>query len=252
MPRGEEGPQIALPRLTPAVKAMLIGLVGLFVVQMIYERWLFPQKPMLAYYLAVIPRLVMRGQVWRLLTYVLVQPVDVSALLFSALGLYFFASPLDDLFGTRRFLLFSGLVVLLSGVVATLYGLIHPVFYTQGVYGIAPFSFYAITAAWGTRFPNQRLFFPPVSGKVLVLVTLGIAVLQVLARAQAESPAASIGAIGIGWLLARYWDRIDDWLDRRQLQRLRAKKARLLRAIPGGLVDDRSKKGRPVDKRYLN
>jgi len=253
MPRGhDDGPttQIALPRLTPAVKAMLIGLLALFVAQLIYERWLFVNKPTLVAHLAVIPRSVARGQLWRMVTYPLVQPIDITSLMYGALGLYFFGGPLEEQWGTRRFLFFSFLVVLLSGLVATLYGFVHPVFYTQPVYGVAPVS-YAMTAAWGTRFPNARLLFPPVSGKVLVWIILGIALLMVLARSQEVSPAASVGAIGIGWVLARYWDRIEDWLDRRELKRLRAKKERTLRGLHV-VTDDRPKKDRPIDKRYLN
>ena len=248
-------PQIALPRLTQAVKVMLITIGVLVVAQLLWEKWISPSTPAVAFYLAVYPKLVLHGQVWRLLTWVLPQPVEVdpTSMLYPALSLYFFGTSLEDLWGTRRFVLFTTLVVFGCGVVATIYGRLHPVYYTQPVYGLSPIGF-AMTAAWGTRFPNARLMFPPVSGRVLVWITLALALMLVLVKSPI-SPAASVGAIGIGWLLARYWDRIDDWLDRRRLKILRARKQRILRAVPS--LDSRPsevdrKKGRPIDKKYLN
>jgi hypothetical protein len=100
-----------------------------------------------------------------------------------------------------------------------------------------------VALAAGARFWRS---FPPVSARVFVWILLGIAVLTILARASHESPAASIGAIAVGYLLGKYWIRIDDWLDRRRLKNLKAKRDRgALRVIPGG-------KGKPVDKRFLN
>lgn len=247
MPRRDDlGPQtqIAFPRLTPAVKAMLIAIVVLFVVQLFEQQWL--QINLFQRQLVLYPRLVVQNyQLWRLLSWPLVQVVDISGLLWACLGLYFFGTDLEESYGTRRFLLFTFLAVLLSGLVATLYGRVHSVYFTQPVLGVAPFGF-AVTAAWGVSFPHKRLMFPPVSGRVLVWAILGLAVLTILARATHESPAASIGAIGVGYLLGKYWNRIDDWLDRRRLKSLKAKRDKGgLRVIPGG-------KGKPVDKRFLN
>jgi membrane associated rhomboid family serine protease len=242
------GVQLAFPRLTPAVKAMLIGTVVLFVVQLIEQQWM--QKGWLITYLALWPKLVFAGQVWRIITWPLVQVVDVQNVLWACVGLYFFGTDLEESFGTRRFILFSAVAVFLAGIVATLYGLVHSVYYTQPVLGLAPLG-YALTAAWGTRFPNKRLLFPPVSARVFVWILLGLAILYLLARSTHESPAASLGAIGIGYLLGRYWDRIDDWLDRRRIGKLKKKRDQLLRAIPGGRVSSIEKR-RPVDKRFLN
>lgn len=252
-PRGDDfgpAPQLAFPRLTPAVKAMLIGVVALFVVQLIEQQWL--GYAFMARHLALFPSLVYppNFQLWRVVTWPLVQAVDISGVLWACAGLYFFGTDLEESFGTRRFLLFTFATVLLSGIVATLYGLVHPVFRTEPVYGVAPLGF-ALTVAWGVRFPHKRLFFPPVSARVFVWIIIGIAVLSILARATRESPAASLGAIAVGWLLGRFWDRIDDALDRLRVARLRKKRDRILRGIPGGRASGVEKR-KPVDKRYLN
>lgn len=246
-------PQIALPRLTPAVKWMLIGLGVLFVLQLVTQNWLPEWIAVQLTHALLYPHLVvLRGQLWRLLTWPLIQPggADVSASLFSAMALYFFGTDLEEQWGTRRFLLFTVLCIGLCGLIATLYGLVHSVFFTQPVFGVSSLAM-AVTAAWGTRYPHRRLLFPPVSGRVLVWITLGFALLPVIMRSPSVSPAASVGAVLVGWLLAKYWDRIDDFLDRRRLKSLRARRDRVLRAIPGG-GGKSSEKGRPIDKRYLN
>lgn len=254
MPRRDDygpAPQLALPRLTPAVKVMLIVIAALFVLQLVEQQWF--RLGFFQLQLALYPRLVLKNlQLWRLLTWPLVQLVDISGVLWACAGLYFFGTDLEESYGTRRFLFFSFLAIFFSGVIATLYGLVHPVYYTAPVLGVAPFGF-ALTTAWGVTFPHKRLLFPPVSARVFVWILLGIAVLTILARATHESPAASIGAIGVGYLLGKYWTRIDDWLDRRKLAGLKAKRDRGLRVLPGGKIDDRDlKKRKPVDKRFLN
>ena len=261
MPRGDDfgpTPQLAMPRLTPAVKWMLIVLGAAFLIVILDDKRGFPTGGRLVGWGALFPvRVLHHFQFWRLFTYPLVNPMagDITPMLWGGMTLYFFGTDLEELLGSRRFLVFVALCVFLSGIVATLYGLVHPVYFTQPVLGLAPLSL-ALTAAWGTRFPNKRLFFPPVSGKWLVIGLLAIQIIYIIAKATNESPAASIGAIGIGFLLTRYWDRIDDVLDRMRIRRARAKRDRVLRAIRGGL-DDRggsSKPGgkKPIDKRFLN
>lgn len=244
-------PQLALPRLTPAVKVMLIALVALFVVQMIEQQWI--GLKWFAAHLPLFPSLIWQKtpHLWRLLTWPLFQAPDPTALLWAGIGLYFFATDLEEAFGTRRFLLFMFVGVLSIGVVAALYGLTHSVYFTKPIIGVEPIGYLLITA-WGVRYPERRLFFPPVKAKVLVWITLGMAILSILARSAQQSPAASIGAIGLGWLLGRHWDRVDDWLDRRRLASLKRKRdgGGRLRVLPGGRSDDPKRK--PTDKRFLN
>jgi len=253
--RGDEyggAPRIAFPKLTPAVKVMIIAIVALFVLQLIEQQWL--RLGAFQAYLALYPRLVLKGlQLWRLFTWPLVQVVDpgaVSNVLWACAGLYFFGTDLEQSYGTRRFVLFTAVAVFLAGVVATFYGLLHPVFYTAPVAGVAPLGF-ALTTAWGVTFPDKRLFFPPVSAKVFVWIIIGIAVLTILARATHESPAASIGAIAVGYLLGKYWGRVEDVLDRRKLRKLKAKRDRGAGFLVS--IDEKDlKKRKPVDKRHLN
>ena len=240
-------PQIAMPRLTPTVRAMLVALGASLVACLVLLNYVGSGDRILQW-LVLFPNLVLKkAHLWRLVSYPLVN-LDITATFWGGLTLYFFGTDLEELFGGRRFLVFTFLCVFLAAVVSTLYGLVHPVFFTQPVVGVTSLSL-ALTAAWGTRFPHRRLFFPPVAGKWLVIGLLAFEVLFILAKQWNPS---SIASIAIGWLLAKYWDRIDDVLDRMRIRRARAKRDRVLRAIRGGLDAGPSSKKKPIDKRFLN
>lgn len=200
-----------LPRMTPVIKILLLSFGVFFVLQMLDLYWL-PTQGILERWCVLNPKQVLHGQIWRLLSYPWVQSPEVSTLFWGAITLYFFGTTLETLLGSHRFCIFLILNIFVAGLFATLAGLFHSTFFTQPTYGLAPLSF-ALTAAWGAKFPNQKLLFPPIRGKTLVWFCTALALIPVLIRSPRESPAASLGAIALGWSLARVWHRIDIFLD---------------------------------------
>jgi membrane associated rhomboid family serine protease len=117
---------------------------------------------------------VLRGEVWRPVTWVLVEDNPVS-LLFGGLVLYWFGRDLVDAWGERRFLLTYFAVPAVAGLLASLLALAWP-----GLDGHPFRGFWvaidALVVAWGLNHPFRQilLFFAvPVSGKALVWVTIG-------------------------------------------------------------------------------
>jgi membrane associated rhomboid family serine protease len=249
---GPSGYQVAVPRLTPIVKWMFVVLVTALVAQAL-QYWLVKPEHDVTRYVTLVPKSLFGGQIWRLVTYPLVMmagPADwnvLSHLMWGGIALWMFGGALETSLGASRFLIFMAACVVLPAIVASLTSLLHPVFFAQPVNGIGDLSL-ALTAAWGTRFPSQRLVFPPISGRTLVLIVLGIQVLMVLIRAPQQSMALAFASIGTGYGLMRYWDRIDDWLDRMRQKRVRARKAKGLAVIQGG----RGGGPKKIDKRFLN
>lgn len=246
------GYQLAVPKLTPTVKWILVAL-GVCLLAQALQYWLVSPEHDITRYVVLIPRELLRGQLWRLLSYpfvLMAGPGDqhvISEILWGGIALWMFGSALETSLGASRFLMFIVACVVPPAILASLTAALHPVFFTTPVNGISNLAL-ALTAAWGARFPNQRLAFPPVSGKTLVYVILGIQALMALVRAPQQSMALAFLSIGTGWLAMRYWDRFDDWLDRRRQQRTRARRAKGLAVIPGG----RSGGKKPIDKRFLN
>jgi membrane associated rhomboid family serine protease len=237
--------QLAVPPLTRVVRTLIIVLAVCLVAQGL-QMWLVKPEHDITRYVVLVPRAIFGGQLWRLVTYpfvLIASPGDervVGQVLWGGLALWMFGSALETSLGASRFVLFLVGCVIPPAIVACLTALLHPVFFTAPVNGVSDLAL-ALTAGWGARFPNQRLAIPPISGKTMVLILLGIQGIMLLARTPQQSVALSFASIGTGWGLMRIWDRIDDFLDGR---RVRARAARKLTAIPGGK--------KPVDKRYLN
>jgi membrane associated rhomboid family serine protease len=117
---------------------------------------------------------VWQGEIWRLVTWVLVES-DPLNLLFGGLVLYWFGRDLVDAWGARRFLVTYFAVPAVAGVLASLLSLAWP---GLEAYRFAGFwvALDALVVAWGLNHPFRQilLFFAvPVSGKALVWITVG-------------------------------------------------------------------------------
>lgn len=161
---------------------------------------------------------ILKGQVWRLLTSMLLhQPSgtgSVGHLLTTLFGLYFLGSSLEERWGKSRFILFligagvfaAALQVLVSTLLPTLQksmvlnGRGEPIFY--GALGVVD----AVAIAWALSFRGRqvRLFFVlPVSGFGLIVFVIAMNVLYVLAmETRHEGLVTPFGGILAGFLFA--------------------------------------------------
>ena len=123
---------------------------------------------------ALEPREVWSGEVWRLVTWVLVEDSPLN-LLFGGLMLYWFGRDLVEAWGERRFLVTYFAIPAVAGILAALLALAWP---GLGAYRFSGFwvALGALVVAWGLLHPFRQilLFFAvPVSGQALVWITLG-------------------------------------------------------------------------------
>ncbi len=163
---------------------------------------------------------VWEGEVWRLLTWVLVEG-DPLNLLFGGLVLYWFGRDLVLAWGERRFLVTWFAVPAVAAGLATLLTLAWP---SLGAYRFGGFwvALDAIVVAWGLLHPFRQilLFFAvPVSGRALVLVTVGGTVLFALFLGVAAF-VPHLLAEGLSWLHAS-GNGPGRWLRRLRMPRLR-------------------------------
>jgi membrane associated rhomboid family serine protease len=128
----------------------------------------------------LVPAQVLRGEVWRLLTWA---PLELNALglVFGCLLLYFLGPDLLRHWGRRRFFanFFGGAVV-----VGTITSLIGRFVWTEVLLfpylGLWPMN-EAMLIAWATLFRDRQIllmFALPTSGRNLVLLTIGITVVM--------------------------------------------------------------------------
>ena len=166
------------------------------------------------------PQAVWSGEVWRLVTWVLVETEPVN-LLFGGLVLWWFGRDLAVAWGERRFLVTYLAVPAVAGFVTTLLALLFP-----GLAGARWSGFWvalnALIVAWGLAHPFRQilLFFAlPVSGQALVWITVGGTVLFALFTGVAAF-VPHLLAEGIAWLHVT-GQGPGRWLRKLRLPRLR-------------------------------
>jgi membrane associated rhomboid family serine protease len=132
---------------------------------------------------------------------------SVPHLLFNMFGLYMFGSPLERVFGARRFVVYYLACVVTAAVaqlvVLALTGTFAP---TVGASG----GVFGLLLGYAVLFPHHRimLLFPPIPMRARVFVALyaGIELLLGLgASATGVAHFAHLGGMLGGYLLLRYW-----------------------------------------------
>jgi membrane associated rhomboid family serine protease len=160
-------------RLPWAIGLLLVGTVGLSLLTAFGDRHAAPLFELAA----LRPADVWRGQVWRLVTWPLIQP-SALGLVWACVFLIWFGRDLALEWGSPRFLAVFGTVALIAAagtcLVARLDSEVLEASYLSG-YAIEC----AMTVAWGLWFPDRyvRLYFViPVRGSFIAGLTIAITV----------------------------------------------------------------------------
>lgn len=161
--------------ITPAVRAILIACVAVFVLALAAERTVFE-------WLGLIPeRVVDDLRIWQPLTYIFVH-YGVFHLAFNMLGIWMFGVELERVWGTREFTRFF----LLCGVVAGLSTLVVALLVRQAGWGSLSYgavtvgssgALYGVLYAWARAFPYRTvLMFMifPVQARWFVAILIAI------------------------------------------------------------------------------
>jgi membrane associated rhomboid family serine protease len=208
---------------------------------------------------------VLSGELWRLLTAAVVHhPRSSGHVLFGLLVLYFFATPLEELWGPRRLFVFFAASAAFSYGCEALFGLLVPSMRGEWL-GSGVLS-NAATVAWALGASSQSrvmLYFVLPVRPMVIVAFLGV---YALARVIAQEPVpegivSPFASMLAGWMLADQSPLRRAFL-RRKLRRLEAqvagierRKARRrngpnLRVLPGGKDDDGN--GSPNGGRMLH
>jgi membrane associated rhomboid family serine protease len=126
---------------------------------------------------SLLPSEVWRGQIWRLVTHVFVEPSPLS-LIFQCLSLYWFGRDLADEWGSRFFLRLLGAVVVIGSVGTCLVALVDPAVLRWPHLGGWPVSS-ALVIAWGLEWPDRivRIYFVlPIRGLWIAWLTVVLTV----------------------------------------------------------------------------
>jgi membrane associated rhomboid family serine protease len=145
-------------------------------------------------------------QPWQLLTYAFLHG-SLLHIGFNMFALYMFGSPVERVFGPRRYLAYY-LVCVLSAAIAQLItsALTGTVYPTVGASG----GVFGLLLAYAIYFPNNRvmLLFPPIPMPARVFVVVYAAVelfLGVTGTEEGVAHFAHLGGLVGGFIMLRYW-----------------------------------------------
>lgn len=204
---------------------------------------------------SLLPDKVLKGEVWRLVTWVFLE-LDPLQLLFGALALYWFGRDLALAWGTRRFVaVYLGLTAL-AGVLTVLVALL--VWPTEmlaqdytGNWALVD----AMMLAWALLYPDRQIllfFVLPVSGRIIFWITL----LGTVAYAAYRGFHFFIPHLSAELLMIAYCRGLSPrrlWLRLRlsSLERSAKRRARHLKVVEGGGEREGQGKG-PKPPKWLN
>lgn len=188
--------------LTPAVKALIIANVAMFVLTAV--------MPRLSILLGLVPAAVF-GQlaVWQPVTYAFLH-LDLMHLVFNMLALWMFGVELERLWGTQGF----GIYYAICGVGAaatTLLVSLLPFDATSAIYYTntigASGAVYGLLFAWARYFPSRQVlmfFVFPVPARVFVIIMGAMSLyLAVSSSGSGVAHFAHLGGFVAGWLYLR-------------------------------------------------
>jgi membrane associated rhomboid family serine protease len=210
------------------------------------------------------PNAILHGQLWRLITPVLVHvpsgPGAPSHIVTTLLGLYFLAPTLEERWGARRMLAFLVGSVAFAYACQVLVGLFVPKLATMQFFGgVGMIEAVAVAWALQNRGSTVNLFFViPVTGTMLLGFILLMSILNVIAQSSPpEGLVTPFGGMLAGYLFSDVSPIRKAYL-RLRLKQLEAQSAAMRtsaarrRASGPPLRVIHGEKDAPKDKRYLN
>jgi len=238
-----------LPRPGRALKAVLIGLLLIWLVFAVGINWGGASEELFLLFCGNTKRL-LEGQVWRLVTAPLMHlPSTPWHVVSTLLGLYFLAPNLEKEWGATRFLRFLLVACLVGYSLQVLFELVLPAPYSQKIgplgywFGAVP-ALEAVAIAWALSFRGQTvrlMFVLPVSSTGLIVFVVAMSVLYLISAAASPSGLiAPFGGMLVGWLLGggtpsplrRFWLKMR--YAKLERESARARSARRNRVVRSG------------------
>ena len=143
---------------------------------------------------------------WQLVTYAFLHG-SMLHLLFNMFALYMFGGAIEQVFGSRRYLVYYAVCVVSAALAQLLVAKMTGGFYpTVGASG----GVFGLLLAYGLYFPNNRvmLLFPPIPmpARVFVLVYAALELVMGVTGAQSGvAHFAHLGGMVGGFIMLRYW-----------------------------------------------
>jgi membrane associated rhomboid family serine protease len=181
------------------VKWLLISNIAVYLVYF-FGSWLRGEPIFQS--LLLMPIAVLHGQIWQLGTYLFLHSLgSVWHILFNMLSLWMFGTPIEQTWGTKRFLQYYFICGIGAGICVVVANLAFGDPY-QRVLG-ASGAIYGLLLAYGMLFPNQTVlmsFLFPIKAKYMVMIFGAIAFLSSFQGGGTVSNLAHLGGMLFGFI----------------------------------------------------
>jgi membrane associated rhomboid family serine protease len=152
--------------------------------------------------LKLVPAMVVRGAVWQPVTYLFLHdPQGIMHILLNMLVLWMFGAPIEETWGTRRFMQYYFLCGVGAGICVVIVNLLVGNSYqpTIGASG----AIFGLLLAYGMLFPNQIVLFMflfPMKAKYMVMIFGAIAFFGSFQGGSTVSNLAHLGGMLFGFI----------------------------------------------------
>lgn len=156
--------------------------------------------------------------IWQLFTYMFMH-ANFTHIFFNMFAVFMFACPLEQRWGTKRFLTYYLVAGVGAGLIQEFVWWLYTINGYSALYAVtigASGAVFGVLFAFGWLFPDVRLFiFPlpiPIRARVIVTIYAFIELFEGVANFTGDNVAhfAHLGGMLFGWLLILLWRRFDD------------------------------------------
>ena len=202
---------LSLPPFTRWVKRLILVYAAIYLVMAITEVVSPLAHDFVSVYLGLIPKLVMRGMIWQLVTYSFLH-FQLLHLLFNALSLWMFGSQLESDWGSKRFLEFYFFCTVAAALTTVAMSYTHilglsPATTTIGASG----GIYGLLVAFGVLYGESEIMMFPLPFRIKAKYFVwGIVFLTLVGAIQERGGVANFAHLGgllFGYLYLKFLPR---------------------------------------------
>ncbi len=202
---------LSLPPFTRWVKRLILIYAAIYLVMAILEIASPYGHEWVRIYLALIPRLVVHGYVWQLITYSFLH-FGLLHLIFNALALWMFGSQLESDWGSNRFLEFYFFCTVAAALTTVAVGYMHipglsPTTTTIGASG----GIYGLLVAFGVLYgENEIMMFPLpflIKAKYFIWGIVFLTLVGAIQETGGVANFAHLGGLLFGYLYLKFLPR---------------------------------------------
>ncbi|HXM65199.1 MAG TPA: rhomboid family intramembrane serine protease [Candidatus Acidoferrum sp.] len=202
---------LSLPPFTRWVKRLILVYAAIYLVMAITEVVSPLAHDFVSVYLGLIPKLVMRGMIWQLVTYSFLH-FQLLHLLFNALSLWMFGSQLESDWGSKRFLEFYFFCTVAAALTTVAMSYTHilglsPAATTIGASG----GIYGLLVAFGVLYGESEIMMFPLPFRIKAKYFVwGIVFLTLVGAIQERGGVANFAHLGgllFGYLYLKFLPR---------------------------------------------